>query len=212
MMEAIAKSGFALPNRFARITLMSVEEMIGAKGMEKLLTIAQLSHLIENYPEANLERGFDFADYAAVNLALEELYGPRGGRGFALRAGREVFSKALSNFGALAGTADKAFTALPLKTKIKIALPALARIFTTISDMTSSVQEQQHEYHFLVKPNPVCWSRVGEEKPVCYLIVGLLQEAMFSISSGKEFRVDESECLAASGETCRFLIQKQPLT
>lgn len=211
-MEAIAKSGYTLPNRFAHITLLAVEEMIGAMGMQALLNLAHLSDLIDNYPPANLERGFDFSSYAALNLGLEEMYGPRGGRGLALRAGREIFARALSNFGALAGTGDAAFRALPLGTKLKIALPAMARIFTEISDMTSSVQDQQHDVHYVVHSNPVCWGRSGEQRPVCYLIVGLLQEAMHSISGGGEFRVDESECRAAGAEVCRFLIQKEPLS
>lgn len=211
-MQAIPKSGYTLPNRLARITLLAAEEMLGQKGMHALLNLAHLSHLIDNYPAANLERGFDFAEYAALNLGLEEMYGPRGGRGLALRAGRETFSRALSNFGALAGTGDMAFKVLPLSTKMKIALPAMARIFSEISDMTSSVEEEQHDVHYLVHRNAVCWSRTGEEKPVCYLMVGLLQEALNNTSGGREFRVDEAECQAMGVEVCRFVIQKEPLS
>jgi predicted hydrocarbon binding protein len=211
-MQAIPKSGYTLPNRLARITMQAVEEIIGAKGMQTLLTQAHLAHLIENYPEANLERGFDFSDYAALNLGLEEMYGPRGGRGMALRAGRQTFLQALSNFGALAGTGDMAFKMLPLGTRIKIALPAMARIFTEISDQTSSIEEKPHEFHYIVHRSAACWSRSGEEKPVCYLMVGLLQEALHSISAGREFRVDESECQAAGADVCRFIIQKEPIS
>jgi predicted hydrocarbon binding protein len=211
-MEAIPKSGYTLPNRFARITLQAVEEMVGPKGMVALLTLAHLPELIDNYPPANLERGFDFAEYSALNLGLEEMYGPRGGRGLALRAGRQTFAQALGNFGALAGMGDMAFKVLPLSMKLKIALPALARIFTEISDQTSSVEEKKREFHYIVHRNAICWSRSGEEKPICYLMVGLLQEALSSISGGHEFRVDEAECQAAGGEVCRFLLQKEPLT
>jgi predicted hydrocarbon binding protein len=211
-MQAIPKSGYTLPNRLARITLLAVEEMLGKNGMQALLNLSQLSYLIENYPAANLERGFDFAEYASLNLGLEEMYGARGGRGLALRAGRETFSRALSNFGALAGTGDMAFKVLPLGMKVKIALPAMARIFSEISDMASSVEDQQHSVHYLVNRNAVCWSRTGEEKPVCYLMVGLLQEALHNTSGGREFRVDESECQAMGHEACRFIIQKEPLS
>lgn len=211
-MQAIPKSGYTLPNRFARITLQSVEEMVAPKGMQTLLNLAHLSHLIDNYPPANLERGFDFAEYSALNFGLEEMYGVRGGRGIALRAGRQTFSQALSNFGALAGTGDMAFKMLPLNMKLKIALPALARIFTEISDQTSSVEEKQHQFEYVVHRNAICWGRSGEEKPICYLMVGLLQEALLSISGGREFRVDEAECQAVGDEACRFVLQKEPLS
>jgi predicted hydrocarbon binding protein len=211
-MQAIPKSGYTLPNRFARITLLAVEELVTQKGMHALLNAAHIPQFIDNYPPANLERGFDFADFAALNLGLEELYGPRGGRGLALRAGRETFVRALSNFGALAGTGDMAFKVLPVGMKLKIALPAIARIFNEISDMITSTEEHHHELHYIVHRNAVCWGRSGEQKPVCYLLVGLLQEALHSTSGGREFRVDESECQAADSEVCRFVVQKEPLS
>jgi predicted hydrocarbon binding protein len=211
-MQAIPKSGYTLPNRFARIALLSTEDMVGAKTMEALLTGAHLSHLIGHYPEANLERGFDFAEFASLNLGMEELYGPRGGRGLALRAGRQTFAQALSNFGALAGTGDVAFKVLPLNMKLKIGLSALARIFSEISDQTSNLEEHDHEFHFVVSRNATCWSRNNEAKPTCYFMVGLLQETMLSISGGREFRVDESECQAMGDAACRFVLQKEPLS
>jgi predicted hydrocarbon binding protein len=211
-MEPIPNSGYTLPNRLARITLQSLEDLLTPKGMEQLLGLAQLPHLIENYPPANLERGFDFAQFGALNLALEELYGPRGGRGLALRAGRTTFAGALSQFGALAGVEAMAFKMLPPGRKLKVGLSALARIFTEISDQRSSVEEKGDEFHYLVHRNAVCWGRTGEAKPVCYMLVGILQEALNRISGGREFRVDEAACQAAGGQVCHFVIKKEPLS
>lgn len=211
-MDAIPKSGYTLPNRLARIALESTEDLLGVQGMHRLLQLSQIPNLIDNYPPANLERGFDFADFAALNLGLEEMYGPRGGRGYALRVGRKTFADALSQFGALAGTGHSAFTMLPLGLKLKIGLGAMARIFSEISDQSSRVEEKPHEFHYLIERNAVCWGRRGEDKPVCYMMVGMLQEALNRVSGGREFRVDESECQAAGGAVCRFLIQKEPLS
>lgn len=211
-MEVIPKSGYTLPNRLARITLETVEELLTPKGMESLLALAHLQHLIGNYPAANLERGFDFAEMGALNLGLEELYGPRGGRGLALRAGRTVFANALSHFGALAGVEAAAFKILPINLKLKVGLGAIARIFNDLSDQRSSVEEKAHEFHYLVHRNSICWGRSREEKPVCFMMVGILQEALNRISSGQEFRVDEAECQAAGGQFCRFVIQKEPIS
>lgn len=212
-MDAISKSGFTLPNRFARIALELTEEMVGGPAtMEALLSGAHLSHLAGNYPPANLERGFDFSEFAALNLGMEALYGPKGGRGLALRVGRQAFARALSNFGALAGTGDVGFKVLPLGLRLKLGLTALARILSEVSDQASSLEERPHEYHFLMHRNAACWSRSGEEKPVCYFMVGLLQEAAHSLSGGREFRVDEAECLAVGHRACRFVLQRKPLS
>ncbi|MEX1248707.1 MAG: 4-vinyl reductase [Anaerolineales bacterium] len=211
-MDPIPKSGFTLPNRLARITLQSIEEILTPNGIEKLLSLAHLSHLIDHYPAANLERGFDFAEMGAINMGLEEMYGPRGGRGMALRVGRTTFSQALGNFGALAGMEAIAFKLLPAGRKLKVGLYALARIFNQISDQRSSIEEKKDEFHFIVHRNATCWGRSGEEKPVCYMMVGILQEALQRISGGREFRVDESECQAAGGKVCRFIIHKDPIS
>lgn len=211
-MQALSKSGYTLPNRFARIALETTEELVGGGAtMQALLSGAQLDHLAGHYPEASLERGFDFAEFGALNLGMEALYGPKGGRGLALRVGRQTFARALSNFGALAGTADVGFKVLPLNMKLKLGLSALARIFSQISDQASSLEDHAHEFHYIVHRNATCWSRSGEDKPVCFFMVGLLQETMHSISGGREFRVDEAECQAMGHKVCRFLLQKQPL-
>src|SRR5512136_1587670 len=126
-MQKIPPSGFFYANKFARITLEAYEEVMGKNGLNAILNMAGLEHLIDHYPPDNLERGFDFSDFTAIHVALEEMYGPRGGRGLALRAGRATFADALKNFGALAGVGDLAFKVLPLQAKLRIGLPASAK-------------------------------------------------------------------------------------
>jgi len=83
-MEKIPKSGFYYANKFARITLQAYEEVMGKNGLNAILNLAGQNNLIDNFPPDNLGREFDFADFTAIHIALEELYGPRGGRGLAL--------------------------------------------------------------------------------------------------------------------------------
>lgn len=211
-MEPIPKSGFFYPNRFTLITLEALEEVMGKNGLNAILNMAQLPHLIDNYPSANLEREFDFSNYSMINVALEEMYGPRGGRGLALRAGRATFAEALRNFGAMAGASDLAFKVLPLQQKLKIGVPAMAKIFTTVSDQKCSVEDHDNEIHYIIHRCPVCWGRSNEDRPVCFIAVGLLQEGLKWLSGGSEFRVNESECVAMGGEVCRFVIMKDPIS
>jgi predicted hydrocarbon binding protein len=171
-----------------------------------------LSHLIDNFPPDNLERQFDFADFSAINGALEEMYGPRGGRGLALRAGRASFSRGLKNFGALAGAADLAFVVLPLQSKLRIGLPAFAKIFSQLSDQYSTVEEKESEFIWTIHKCPVCWGRTNVDKPVCYIATGILQESLKWVSGGNEFRVNESKCVAMGDSVCEFVIQKEPIS
>ncbi|MGD9093109.1 MAG: 4-vinyl reductase [Anaerolineales bacterium] len=210
-MDPIPKSDYNYANKIVLITLEALEDVMGKNGLNAILNLAHLPHLIDNLPPNNLDREFDFADFSSINLALEEMYGPRGGRGLALRAGRAAFDDALRNFGALAGAGDLAFKVLPLQAKMRIGIPAMAKIFSQISDQYTTVKEQDNEFLYTIHRCPVCWGRPPSDRPVCFVAVGLLQEGLKWLSGGNEFRVNESKCVAMGDEVCEFVIQKSPM-
>lgn len=210
-MNPIQKSGLYYPNKFGLITLKALEDVMGKNGLNAILHLGGLDHYIDNYPSDNLEKGFDFAELSAIGLALEEMYGPRGGRGLALRAGRATFADGLRSFGALAGAGDLAFKVLPLQAKLRVGLPAVAKIFSQLSDQTSSSEERDNDFVYTIHRCPCCWGRHGVDKPVCFIAVGLLQESLKWVSGGMEFRVNESKCIAQGENVCEFIIQKEPI-
>jgi predicted hydrocarbon binding protein len=211
-MGTIPKSGLFYANKITRLTLEALEDVMGKNGLNAILNLAGQPQLIDNFPPNNLEREFDFADFSAINLALEEMYGPRGGRGLALRAGRAAFAGGLKNFGALAGVGDLAFKVLPLQAKLRIGLPAMAKIFSQTSDQYSTVEEREHDFLYTIHRCPVCWGRTNADKPVCYVATGLLQEGLKWVSGGNEFRVNEQHCIAMGDAICDFVIQKDPIS
>ncbi len=204
------KSGFSYPNKFALIILMAMEEIMGKNGLNAILHLAGLEEFIGSYPPDNLEKQFDFAHITALNIALEEMYGPRGGRGLALRAGRATFAEGLKGFGALAGVGDLAFKVLPLPAKLKIGLPAMANILTQFSDQISNVTEENDKFVYTLERCPMCWKRTAD-RPVCYLGQGLLQEGLRWVSGGHEFKVDMATCIAKGDDIGRYVIFKEPI-
>jgi predicted hydrocarbon binding protein len=206
-----AKSGLYYPNKFGLITIKSLEDVMGKNGLNAILNLADISHYVDNYPPDDLEKGFDFSELSAIGTALEEMYGPRGGRGLALRAGRATFSDALRNFGALAGVADLAFVVLPLDAKLRIGLNAFAKMFVQLTDQETRVEEQGNEFIWTILKCPCCWGRRNEEKPVCFVAAGLLLESLKWVSGGNEFRVTESKCIAVGDDVCEFVIPKEPI-
>jgi predicted hydrocarbon binding protein len=210
-MNPIQKSGLYYPNKFGLITLKSLEDVMGKNGLNAILNLAGLNNYIENYPPDNLEKAFDFAELSSIGVALEEMYGPRGGRGLMLRAGRATFADALKYFGALAGAGDLAFKVLPLQAKMRIGLPAMAKIFSQVSDQLSTVEEKDNELIYTIHKCPCCYGRSGVDKPVCFIAAGLIQESLKWVSGGNEFRVNESKCIALNDPVCEFIIQKDPI-
>jgi predicted hydrocarbon binding protein len=210
-MEHIPASGWFYANKFARIALDAYKEVMGKKGLNATLNLAGLGRFINNYPPNNLEREFDFADLAAIYVALDEMYGPRGGRGLALRAGRAIFNDALRTFGALAGVGDQAFKVLPLQTKLRIILLAFAKIFSQFSDQLTTVNEAENEFIWTIHRCPYCWGRHDVDEQVCYVVTGLLQAMLRWVSGGLTFFVNESKCVAVGDEACEFVIRKEPI-
>jgi hypothetical protein len=210
-MELIPKSGLYYPYKFARIAIIALREVMGQNGVNAILNLSGLSNLIENPPPDNLERKFDFADFSAISGALEEMFGPRGGRSLALRAGRATFDDGLKNFGVLVGVGDLAFKVLPLQIKLRIGLPAMGKIFTQTSDQLSTVEEKPDQFIYTIHRCPVCWGR-HTEKPACSYATGLLQASLKWVSGGNEFRIMQSTAKSCGDENCQFIIPKEPLS
>jgi predicted hydrocarbon binding protein len=205
------KSGYCWLNKFVRIYFESLEEIMGRNGLNAILNLAGLEEYIGNYPPDNLENEFDFAYFTSLMVALEDMYGPRGGRGLALRGGRAAFAKGLRDFGALAGVGDLAFKVLPLSTKLKIGIPAMANIITQFTDQLSNVYEEDDYFVYTMEQCPMCWERTSD-RPVCYGGLGLLQEGLRWVSGGHEFRVDMTTCLATGDDMGRYIIYKEPIS
>ncbi len=205
------KSGYYYPNKFARLTIEAMEEVMGRNGLNAILTLAGLNQYLDNPPPDNLDKQFDFGDFTALNIALEDMFGPRGGRGLALRAGRAIFAGGLRSFGALAGVGDLAFKVLPLNAKLRVGVPAMANIFTQFSDQISNVYEEgSDKVIYTLERCPMCWGR-KVDRPVCFMGQGLLQEGLRWLSGGREFKVDMTTCIGKGDPMGKYVIFKEPL-
>ena len=210
-MAAITKSGLFYPNRLVLATFNALIEVMGENGLKAILNYAHLREFISHYPPDNLEREIDFADFSAIQLAITEMYGDKGGQAFRKRAGRTTFSTCLRKQGALAGISSETFSSLPLSTKLQIGLPAMAKIFSQISDQAPTIEEDEDNIRYILHQCPECWGWEKREKANCFYGIGLLEEGLKWISGGNEFQVNETKCMAKGDETCEYSINKEPL-
>jgi predicted hydrocarbon binding protein len=208
-MDPIPKSEYHYANKIVLITLKALEEVMGKNGLNAILNLAHLPHLIDNYPPDNLEREFNFADFSALNQALEEMYGPRGARGLALRAGRACFNYGIREFGPVMGIGDLAFRLLPVGMKMKVGLEVFAEVFNKFSDQVVKLGEDEHSYIWTIERCPVCWRRRTAD-PSCYLAVGVLQEGAYWVSGGKNYSIEETTCISRGDPACTILLSKRP--
>jgi predicted hydrocarbon binding protein len=208
-MNALAT--YYYPNRMGRIILLSMEEVMGRNGVNALLKLASLSSLIENYPSDNTEPAFPFSTVSNLTEMLEQAYGPHGGRGLALRIGRACFNYGVRHYSAQMGLTEMAFRLLPLPSKLHAGSTAFAELFNKFTDQRVRVEEDDGKILWHIERCPLCWERKAHD-PVCHLAVGLLQEALYWLSGGKVFNVEEKTCIAAGDQTCTIVIDQTPIS
>ena len=207
---ATAEKVYYYPNKIGRIVLLATEEVMGRNGVNAALNLAKLRHLVNNYPPNNFDRQFSFEEVGSIQQALGEMYGPRGARGLALRAGRACFKYGIREFGPVLGISDLAFRLLPLGMKMKVGIEVFAEVFNKFSDQVVRLGEDEESFIWTIERCPVCWGRHTTE-PCCYLAVGVLQEGAYWVSGGKNFSIEETTCVAKGDDVCTILIGKRPL-
>lgn len=201
---------FHYPNQMGRILLESMEEVMGQDGLQDVLTLAGRKQLASNHPPANLEREFSFETISALQETLEQAYGSRGGRGLAQRVGRVCFKYGLREFGDSLGITETAFRLLPMRSKLRLAGAALADLFNKQTDQRVRLDEADGKLLWQIERCPLCWGRHADAA-VCHLAVGLLQESLFWLSSGKIFHVEETHCIALGDPACTIEIHSTPM-
>ena len=142
---------------------------------------------------------------------LEQVYGPHGGRGLSLRIGRACFNNGVRIYGSQMGITEMAFRLLPLPAKVTAGANAFAELFNKFTDQKVRVDDQGDRIFWQIEQCPLCWERKASE-PVCHLAVGLLQEALYWLSGGKVFNVEEQTCIAAGDKKCSIMIERSPIS
>ncbi|MFC1997967.1 V4R domain-containing protein [Chloroflexota bacterium] len=206
-MNVSESKSYYYPNKMGRIILLAMEEILGRNGINAVLNHTGLHHWINNYPPNNLDMSFPFEDLSCIQVGLEEIYGPRGGQGLALRIGQACFKYGLREFGPMLGITDMAFRLLPLPTKMTAGADIFADTFNKFTDQKVRVEETEQKLIWRIERCPVCWER-STNQPCCNLAIGILQEALYWISGGKFYNIEETACIAQGDPACTIEIDK----
>jgi predicted hydrocarbon binding protein len=199
------------PERMGRIIMLAMEEVIGKDAVRSVLNLSSLVSCTDEYPEARPEKTFPFKAVTQLQESLEQVYGPLGGRGTALRTGRACLQYGLREYGSMLGITEMAFRLLPLPTKIHSGAKLFADLFNKQTDQVVRIEEKGNKLFWHIERCPLCWERKTTE-PVCHLAVGLLQEALYWLSGGKIFNVEEIACIARGDPACTIVIDPTPLS
>jgi predicted hydrocarbon binding protein len=206
----MSKESLYYPQKMGRIIFLGMEEVIGKSGVDAILRLASQDAPIE-HPLARADRTFAFETVSLLLGSLEQAYGPRGGRGLALRIGRASFKYGLKEYGSMLGITELAFRLLPLPKKLTLGARIFADLFNKHSDQKVRVEDAEDRILWHIEKCPLCWGRRADES-ICHLAVGVLQEALYWLSGGKVFNVEETACVARGDALCTITVDKTPLS
>jgi predicted hydrocarbon binding protein len=206
----IADEQFYWSNRMGRMYLLALQDVLGRNGTNAILNEAGLRSRIGNYPADNLDLGWRFAEMSGISQALDDVYGRQGGRGIAIRAGRAWFHHAIRDFGAFLGVSNLALRLLPIGTKLRMGLNAIADTFNKTGDQIVRLEEEGNRFSYHIDRCPECWGRSSDE-PICHSDLGLLQETLHHVTGGKAIRVAEILCVSNGDASCTYVVEKRPL-
>ena len=109
------------------------------------------------------------------------------------------------------GLTEMAFRLLSLPTKLRVGAKSFADLFNKHTDQKVSIEERNGRILWNIERCPLCWGRRADE-PVCHLAVGLVQEALYWVSGGKVFNVEETACIASGSPICTLEIDQTPIS
>jgi predicted hydrocarbon binding protein len=157
-----------------------------------------------------MDSEFEFSYFSSIVGALDEMYGPRGGRILAMRAGYATFDEMLKNIGEAVDINDEGFKSLPLVEKVRVGFSLVGITFSQSTKNAPAIQETDDQFVYSLKYCPVCWGRTTDT-PACFLITGLLRASLRWVTLGQEFNVTQSAAHSCGSSSCDFIIPKNPL-
>ncbi len=199
------------PTQAGMILLQAMEEIIGQNGVNMVLNMAGLSELINSNTLSTEKQKTSFEVASRLQETLEQVYGPHGGSGVAVRIGRAGFYYGLRAYGARLRVTESAFRLLPLRTKLERGAAALAELLNQDTPQHVLFQMTDKQFTWEIEGCPLCWNR-HTTRPVCHMATGFLQESLYWASGGKIFNVKESRCIACGNPACTFVIDLKPLS
>ena len=207
----IPQSGFNLPSLAVEEFLRSLELICGRDGVDAALRLPGLEAWIDAYPAPDPDKPIDFAQLSSLLGALEQLYGPRSGRGLARRASWATFDQLAPSFGLTGFFFQFGSKFMPLSTKLRLGLPLLSHMINQASDQVTSVKEHVDSFSFTFHRCAICWGR-ETESAACTANVGFLERALQWGTGEHEYSVTETQCIAQGHDVCEMQILKEPLS
>ena len=192
-----------LPIRFFRQFLDVLTDELGNEALVSILEKATLpADLVDPQAVSRYNTATAAETYARIQHAMRFYYG-RGARGALIRIGRLLWVRLLETASLAEKAQAQIVRTLPPSMRAKPALELLARF---MREHLESVTVHALDLDLLLVDRAGAVTVEQQEvTPICYVTIGLAQEALFW-ASGREHDVEERACRATGAAQCEFKI------
>ena len=199
-----------VPSSVIRLVCDSIIDNLGEKslrllfnqsGLQKYYTGGELPPA-DDTPSATVD---ELSHLFATSIRI---FGAKGVKPILLRAGRGGLQHFRETNKTLATLAGAAFKVLPTDAKIKLVLARSAKIAEELLNAPHRTYDTNEGYFVEISGCPYC-AGSQSDYGICYFPQGFYSEAM-RWATGATYPIEETECIAAGGQLCRFRIGREP--
>ena len=199
-----------VPSSVIRLVCDSIIDNLGEKSLRLLFNQSGLQKYYSGgeLPPADDTPSATVEELSHLFATSFKIFGAKGVRPILLRAGRNSLQHFREHNKALATLAGAAFKVLPTDAKIKLVLSRSAKIAEDLLHAPHRTYDTPEGYFVEISDCPYCAGTTADQG-VCFFPQGFYAEAM-RWATGNNYPVEETECIAAGGQVCRFRIGREP--
>ncbi len=189
-----------LPANYFRHLLHGITDEMGVQSLRLLLRQAGLDQYVN--PASSASSTAYASEIAALHRGLRDYYGS-GARGSLNRIGQATWRRHLEETPYRPQMLALIWRLLP---RAQQTLHALELAAGLVRGATGDLKVKPHGRDFLWedRSSDLTYGQSAEE-PICWLIVGLLEETL-NWARSRSFEVLETSCMAVGSDACRFRV------
>ncbi|KPL76558.1 hypothetical protein ADN00_11415 [Ornatilinea apprima] len=190
--------------------LSALRLLVGHPGMLAILRRAGLTDSLAGLLVNNWEKTFPYAAYQKIIAAVREIYGERGYRALAYRAGKNSFAETFGGLPAVKTAKEQLAQMGDERLRLHLAMQTLAEAMEGTSIQRVEVSLRGLSASLRVDFCFECWDSPLTHEPICYGLVGSARGALAYLLGRDDYLVREVHCTAAGDDFCELEIKPPP--
>jgi predicted hydrocarbon binding protein len=199
------------PNQLFYLMLITAEEIMGKQGLNSILNYSKLTKFRDNFPPNNGDEEHPSEDFSALMRGFLDVLGVQGARPIMFRGGIKAFELIHEQFPTLFNI--NGISPEEMEIDAETAFQEFRKIYGIIVEASRTLQGDVFKFYdvdegVVLEITPCHWCvGVKADKPICYPQLGI-QYGIAKWVTGREIKVEETHCIAAGDEMCRFVMHR----